>query len=85
VPEENEEESQPTARVIKFLLGLSPLLLAFGYLLALALGSSEQGSVAIGRAAFGMSLGGAGLYRVRGPKAVGDLELLVAILKLIRR
>jgi len=40
--------------------------------------------VVIGLAAFGMCFGAAGLNQPRGPKAAGDLWLLIMIMKLIR-
>jgi hypothetical protein len=82
--EENPDRSEPTAQAVRALLILSPFLFAFCYFLALVQGASEQAAVVIGLGAFGMYLGAAGLNQLRGPKAAGDLWLLVMIMKLIR-
>jgi hypothetical protein len=79
--EENKGRSEPTARLVRALLILSPLLFAFCYFLARVQGGSEQGAVVIGLAAFGMCLGAAGLNQPRGPKAAGDLRLLAMIMR----
>jgi hypothetical protein len=79
--EENKERSEPTARLVRALLILPPLLFAFCYFLARVQGASEQGAVVISLAAFGMCLGAAGLNQPRGPKAAGDLRLLAMIMR----
>jgi len=76
--EENKERSEPTARLVRALLILSPLLFAFCYFLARVQGGA---AVVIGLAAFGMFLGAAGLNQLRGPRAAGDLRLLAIIMR----
>jgi hypothetical protein len=56
--EENKERS--TARLVRALLILSPLLFAFCHFLARVQGAAEQAAVVIGLAAFGTCLGAAG-------------------------
>jgi hypothetical protein len=58
--EENKERSEPTARPVRALLILSPLLFAFCHFLARVQGAAEQAAVVIGLAAFGTCLGAAG-------------------------
>jgi hypothetical protein len=53
----------------------------FCYFLALVQGASA----AVGLAVLDMCLGAAGLNRLRGPKAAGDLWPLAMIMKLIRQ
>ena len=79
--EENKERSEPTARLVRALFILPPLLFAFCYFLPRVQGASEQGAVVIGLAAFGMFLGAAGLNQLRGPRAAGDLRLLAIIMR----
>src|SRR6266852_2699581 len=52
--EENPDRLEPTARVVRALLILSPFLFAFCYFLALVQGASEQAAVVIGLGAFGI-------------------------------
>ena len=52
MPEENQDPSERTARVVKALLVLSPFLFAFCYFLALVQSASEQASMVIGAAGF---------------------------------
>ena len=82
---EDEDASERTARVVTTLLILSPFLCAFCYVLALAQGASGQASAVIGLAGFAMCLGAAGLNRLRGAKATGDLWWIVRVLKLFGR
>jgi hypothetical protein len=67
--EENKERTEPTARLVRAMLILSPFPFAFCYFLARAQGASEQAAIVIGLAALGICLGAAGLNQPRGPKA----------------
>ena len=79
--EENKERSGPTARLVRALLILPPLLFAFCYFLARAQGGSEQAAIVIGLAALGTCFGAAGLNQPQGPKAAVTSGLLAMVVR----